>query len=180
MQPCHFDTLHTLGNTNLYRQLLVTWYRIPRIANGVRVTYKPASVQVSVKTSSLSLNRIIHCVCVHSDYTTLCPGLTCADSVCSLLCGPPQLPDSDTFSNFLCCQTLLGLTAGIFGGSHYIILCKSSKMEEEYEIVKKLRKKIGAQLGIEPRTFWLLVRCSYPWATGAPEQKSSRQALYSY
>ena len=28
-------------------------------------------------------------------------------------------------------------------------ICKSSKMEEEYERVKK----IGAQLGIEPRTF---------------------------
>ena len=33
-------------------------------------------------------------------------------------------------------------------------ICKSSKMEEEYEGVKKLwKKKIGAQLGIEPRTF---------------------------
>ena len=28
------------------------------------------------------------------------------------------------------------------------------------------RKKSGVQLGFEPRTFWILVRCSYHWAAG--------------
>ena len=48
------------------------------------------------------------------------------------------------------------------------------------EVENRESKEIGSQLGIEPRTFWLLVRCSYPWATGAPEQRSSRQAICRY
>ena len=37
--------------------------------------------------------------------------------------------------------------------------------EREREISP--RKNSGAQLGIEPKTSWMLVRCSYHWATGA-------------
>ena len=48
--------------------------------------------------------------------------------------------------------TMSGLAAAdlLLTKGAVIVVCKSSKMEEEYERVKKFWKKIG---GIEPRTF---------------------------
>ena len=35
------------------------------------------------------------------------------------------------------------------------------------QVIKDPEKKLRIQLGFEPRTFWLLVRHSYHWATGS-------------
>ena len=53
-------------------------------------------------------------------------------------------------------------------------------LQEMIRESKEIPPKKQDPAGIEPRTFWILVRCSYHWAIGAPGQRSSRQAIYSH